>query len=148
MMISYNKGNQLLQCRQGSGCRDEAMIPFQGRSSMKQYLPKKPVKRGIKVWCQADSSNGYVHRYDVYTGQSWNDSGETGLGAMVVKNLSSHLKGKYHHLYCDNYFTSPHLFLALLKDGIYACGTVRANCKDYPQDLKNLEGKKERKIGP
>ena len=37
---------------------DEAMIPFQGRSSLKQYLPKKPVKRGIKVWCLADSSNG------------------------------------------------------------------------------------------
>ena len=28
---------------------DEAMIPFKGRSTLKQYLPKKPVKRGIKV---------------------------------------------------------------------------------------------------
>ena len=25
---------------------DEAMIPFKGRSSLKQYIPKKPVKRG------------------------------------------------------------------------------------------------------
>ena len=48
------------------GCGvDEAMIPFQGRSSLKQYLPKKPVKHGIKVWCLADSSNGYVQRFDV-----------------------------------------------------------------------------------
>ena len=30
---------------------DEAMIPFQGRSSLKQYMPAKLVKRGIKVWC-------------------------------------------------------------------------------------------------
>lgn len=29
---------------------DEAMIPFKGRSSLKQYMPKKPVRRGIKVW--------------------------------------------------------------------------------------------------
>ena len=29
---------------------DEAMIKFQGRSSMKQYVPIKPIKRGIKVW--------------------------------------------------------------------------------------------------
>ena len=29
---------------------DEAMIPFKGRSSLKQYLPKKPVKRGFKVY--------------------------------------------------------------------------------------------------
>ena len=27
---------------------DEAMIKFQGRSSLKQYVPFKPVKRGIK----------------------------------------------------------------------------------------------------
>ena len=27
---------------------DEAMIKFQGRSSLKQYMPQKPVKRGIK----------------------------------------------------------------------------------------------------
>ena len=127
---------------------DEAMIPFQGRSTMKQYLPKKPVKRGIKVWCLADSCNGYVQRFDVYTGQSGEDCGEKGLGAKVVKCLSSHLKGKRHHLYCDNYFSSPHLFLALHKDGIYACGTVRANCKGYPEDLKNLKGKRrEREMG-
>ena len=28
---------------------DEAMIKFTGRSSVKQYMPMKPVKRGIKV---------------------------------------------------------------------------------------------------
>ena len=34
---------------------DEAMIKFQGRSSLKQYMPKKPVKHGIKVWVLGDS---------------------------------------------------------------------------------------------
>ena len=28
---------------------DEAMIKFTGRSSVKQYMPMKPIKRGIKV---------------------------------------------------------------------------------------------------
>ncbi len=28
---------------------DEAMIKFQGRSSLKQYMPKKPIRRGMKV---------------------------------------------------------------------------------------------------
>ena len=40
---------------------DEAMIPFKGRSSMKQYLPMKPVKRGFKVWVMADATNGYMY---------------------------------------------------------------------------------------
>ena len=29
---------------------DEAMIKFTGRSSIKQYMPMKPIKRGIKVY--------------------------------------------------------------------------------------------------
>ena len=29
---------------------DEVMIKFQGRSSLKQYTPMKPIKRDIKVW--------------------------------------------------------------------------------------------------
>lgn len=28
---------------------DESMIPFKGRSSLKQYNPMKPIKRGYKV---------------------------------------------------------------------------------------------------
>ena len=40
---------------------DEAMVAFKGQLSMKQYVPLKPIKRGIKVWECADSSNGYVY---------------------------------------------------------------------------------------
>ena len=40
---------------------DEAMIPFKGRSSMKQYVHLKPVKRGFKAWAMADACNGYVY---------------------------------------------------------------------------------------
>ena len=68
---------------------DEAMIKFQGRSSLKQYMPLKPVKRGVKVcnymheinvwiitpycssqvWVLADSCNGYFSKFEVYTGR-------------------------------------------------------------------------------
>ena len=34
------------------------MIRFKGRSSLKQFMPMKPIKRGIKVWVRADSHNG------------------------------------------------------------------------------------------
>ena len=38
---------------------DEAMIKFQGRSSLKQYLPVKPTTRGTKAWVLGDANNGY-----------------------------------------------------------------------------------------
>ncbi|XP_008181107.1 piggyBac transposable element-derived protein 4-like [Acyrthosiphon pisum] len=34
---------------------DESMIKFKGRHSSKQYMPKKPIKRGYKVWALADN---------------------------------------------------------------------------------------------
>ena len=60
---------------------DEAMVGFKGRSSLKQYVPKKPTKRGIKVWCRSDSKNGYTCAFQVYTGKQ-GDSTEKNLGAI------------------------------------------------------------------
>jgi len=57
---------------------DEAMIKFRGRLSFKQYIPMKPVKHGIKVWCRADPNDGYIHEFEVYTGKSGGRS-EVGL---------------------------------------------------------------------
>ena len=74
---------------------DEAMIKFTGRSSLKQYMPMKPIKRGIKVWVLGDSSNGYFCNFQVYTGKVGGDTAETGLGARVVKDLTRDLKGKF-----------------------------------------------------
>ena len=46
---------------------DEAMIPYKGRSSLKQYMPNKPVKRSVKIWMRAEAVNGYVSALKVYT---------------------------------------------------------------------------------
>ena len=72
---------------------DEAMIPFKGRSALKQYLALKPIKRGFKVWVLADSVTGYASKFEVYTGKKGN-AVEEKLGEAVVKRLSSHLKEK------------------------------------------------------
>ena len=118
---------------------DEAMIHFKGRSSLKQYMPKKPIKRGIKVWVRADSANGYFCDFDVYTGAS--ASPEKGLGATVLKRLTASLESKHYHVFCDNYFTGIDFISDLLEDGIYACGTLRSNHVHFPQELKPLTKK-------
>ena len=48
---------------------DEAMVKFDGRSSIQQYVSLKPVRRGFKVWVRADSINGYMCDFAVYTGK-------------------------------------------------------------------------------
>ena len=123
---------------------DEAMIKCQSRTSLKQYMPQKPVKRGIKVWVRADSHNGYFSQFEVYQGKGSNTTPEFGLGGSVVRTLTRPLVGKHHHIFMDNFFTSPALFMDLLQDGIYACGTVRTNRRGFPQDLKGKKNLKNR----
>ena len=76
---------------------DEAMV---GRSYMKQYLPMKPVKRGFKIWVRADSHNGYICKFECYTGRK-GDTTEVGLGGSVVTRLTRYLVGKNYHIYMD-----------------------------------------------
>ena len=117
---------------------DEAMIAYKGRLSFKQYLPAKPTKFGVKVWVRADPNNGYVNEFQVYTGKSdQTSSSEGGLGERVVKKLCERLHGKNHHVYMDNYFSTPKLFTDMERACIYCCGTVRVNRKGLPVELKN-----------
>ena len=116
---------------------DEAMIPFKGRSSMKQYLPLKPVKRGFKVWVIADATNGYTYDLNVYTGATAGGR-ETALGEKFVLKLSDSIKGCHHQLHFDNYFTSVNLLSKLLENGTYACGTICTNRKQYPAEISGV----------
>ena len=70
---------------------DEAMIPFKSSSSMKQYLPLKPTKRGFKMWVLADVHISYVSHLQVCTSRSGEKS-DDGLRASVVKNLCQSIK--------------------------------------------------------
>ena len=119
---------------------NEAMIPFQGHSALKQYVPAKPIKRGIKVLCQADAHNGYMCEVQVYTGKS--DSSESGLGKRMVLDLAGRLEGKKYHLYFDNFFSSVSLLDELLGKGLYACGTARQNYRHFP----DASGKSQREM--
>ena len=81
---------------------DEAMIKFQGHSSLEQYMPKKPIKLGIKECFFADSTNGYFSLLEVYSGK-WTEQVEKGL----VQGLCGHcqLTFRASTIMLDNYFT-------------------------------------------
>ena len=125
---------QLNYCPHKEQAIDEAMIKFKGRSSMKQYMPKKTTKRGFKVWVRADSTNGYVSDFKFYTGKR-GDTTEVGLGGSVVTRLTRCLVGKFYHVFVDNFFSRIPLLRQLFKDDIYAPGTLRSNRKLFPKDF-------------
>ncbi|CAG5033770.1 unnamed protein product [Parnassius apollo] len=119
---------------------DESMILFKGRSSMKQYMPLKPIKRGYKVWCRCDSKTGYLYEFYIYTGKSKTGT-EEGLGSKVVKMLTEKLINKaleeYHIIITfDNFFCDYTLMQYLYENGIYATGTVRRHRKHLPVLVK------------
>ena len=113
---------------------DEAMVKYKGRTSLKQYMPIKPIKRGIKLWCRADSTNGYLCDFDVYTGKQ--PSGvQHGFGYTVVSKLCQNIKGKWYCVFFDSFVTSCKLIEDLYSDKILCCGTVRQGRKEFPPAL-------------
>ena len=101
---------------------DEAMIAFNGRLSFKQYIPSKPTKWGIKCWEICDSFNGYCLDFNVYTGKAVDEKSKFGVGFDVIKTL-----------------TGVDIIKYLLENGTYGCGTIRANRKGLPKNLKALK---------
>ncbi|MGH0181895.1 UNVERIFIED_CONTAM: hypothetical protein FKN15_017177 [Acipenser sinensis] len=80
------------------------MVPYKGRKAgnLRQYLPKKPKKRGFKLFVRAGVS-GFVYDFLVYTGSSTfqgmsqvsvTEEG-LGLGANVVVYLCQSISDPY-----------------------------------------------------
>ena len=100
-------------------------------------MPKKPIKRGYKVWVLADKS-GYAWKSEIYTGKK-NDVVERKLGERVVTTLTQEIQNKDHRVYFDNYFTSADLLHFLKQNKIHACGTVNPTRKNLPNPKSDKE---------
>jgi len=131
---------------------DEVVCPFKGRVRFRVYNPQKPNKFGIKLFNLCEASSGYCVGTDVYHGDtdcakfvqvlepSPEDDAPELFGDMtqttkivlgMLAKTGCIVKG--HHIYMDNYYTSPELFDVLDSYDTYACGTVRPNRKEVPK---------------
>ena len=54
----------------------------------------------------------------------------------VVLKLLEGLENRGHHVYMDNYYSSPSLFQHLRRLGFGACGTVSTNRRGVPEEIK------------
>jgi hypothetical protein len=114
---------------------DECVIPYKGRYCfIRQFMPDKPVRFGIKVWLLASSKSRFVYQMEVYFGEG-TGAGPHGLGYHVVERMVSGLENRGHCLVIDNFFASVNLFHELMCKGIWAMGTVRRTSKNLPAGL-------------
>ena len=81
-----------------------------------------------------ESTNIYTQNFKVvsyhlpvFSGKDYEANLERGLAHNVVMSLVSGLSRKGYHIYTDNFYTSPELFLDLCDK---ACGTVCTNRKE------------------
>jgi hypothetical protein len=123
------------------------MVHYKGSySPIRQYMPKKPEKWGIKFWVLADSVSKFISSFEIYCGKNLeaeirmegrHRKGGSAYG--VVMTLLRGLEKKGHCVVMDNFFCSIPLFEDLMKKGIYAIGTVRSNYIGLPSNLKNMK---------
>jgi hypothetical protein len=86
----------------------ESMTKSKWRTSIKQYLPMKPVKRGVKLWMRYDSLTGYTYDMNIYVGKKPNP-GEGTLGERVVEILALTIQEKDVTVAFERFFTSVYL---------------------------------------
>jgi hypothetical protein len=118
---------------------DESMILFKGRSTLKQYNPMKPIKRGYKLWCLGDQ-DGYTLKFSVYEGKNEAIEAEyrgSGLGERVVLSLTREIWGTNRIVVFDNYFASIPLLIRLKEENTLACATIRNDRAGMPQNMSN-----------
>ena len=131
---------------------DEGVIPWRGHIRFRTYNPAKPDKYGIKSYELCDSHNGYCCKYELYTGGDSTEPGQYGKIYDLMMRLLDGYFNAGHDLYCDNYYTSPTLFLHLFNRRMGATGTMRVR-KGCPKallkaTLKNKGDKKVMNNGP
>ena len=85
-----------------------------GITSLKQYMSLKPINRGIKLWCRADSITGYLCAFGVYTGKQPSSSAWLGLHC-CVESL-----GKHDEQMVLSFFT-----ISLLLENLWETCTVK-----------------------
>ena len=67
---------------------DEQLCNFRGRVKFRTYIPTKPGKYVIKIWCLADAKTSYLVNVQIYLGKVGNTP-ESNQGERIVRELWS-----------------------------------------------------------
>lgn len=116
-------------------CIDERMIRARHKHPAIQLMPKKPIKLGFKSFVLA-CGDGYVLSSVLYPGKA-GAAPEAGLTANVVLRLMWPYRGRWRRVVTDQWYTGVELALALYQLQITTIGTIRADRKLVPSQLRS-----------
>ena len=115
---------------------DEQLVPFRGQCPFTQYVPSKPVKYGIKIFCVCDASLPYAFNAKIFVGRQPGSSPEKNLSHNVAVNLTAPLLGLGRNVSMDNFFTSVPVARTLLQHQLTVVGTMRKCKREIPVCMK------------
>jgi len=111
----------------GTGCTvDESLHRFRGVCILKQYIPNKPRKYGIKVYVLADSKTFYFVSSKNYTRAGTHAPGLP-VPTHGVMDLVPSVSGTSRNITTDNYYTSIPLAMELKSRKLTLVGTMKKN---------------------
>ena len=113
---------------------DKQLVNFRGRVPFKCYIPTKPGKYSIKIWCLCDARNAYFINGQIYTGKD-GTSPERNQGERIVRDLSNKFLDKGRNITCDNFFTTMSLAKYLQSRKTTLVGTVRKTRTFLPSEV-------------
>ncbi|XP_023233249.1 uncharacterized protein LOC111632961 [Centruroides sculpturatus] len=115
---------------------DKMLEAFRGRCQLRQYIPSKPSKYGIKIFALTDSRTFYSSNLEVYAGvQLQGQYFISNSPKDVVLRLCKPVAGSGRNITFDNWFTSYELALKLLDIKLMSVGTLKKNKREIPSEF-------------
>ena len=127
---------------------DESLLLWKGRLSWKQSILTKRARFGFKMYSVNESESGYIYKSLLYTGKEMTEklAGDYKyVATKIVMDLMHDLLDIGHTLFIDNWYWSFELSKLLLSHSTDTVGTIRADRKDLPAEVKKKKGKKMKK---
>ncbi|XP_050686707.1 chimeric ERCC6-PGBD3 protein-like [Eriocheir sinensis] len=114
---------------------DESLCLWRGNIGIRQYIPSKRHRYGLKTFVMCDCKSGYVQDVLLYMGSKTElepAPADILIAGAVVCTLMKPYLNEGRILYTDNWYTSPSLCAYLGSVNTGSCGTVRRNRKHLP----------------
>ena len=124
---------------------DKSLLLRKGRLSWKQSILTKHAQFGFKMYLVNESKSGYIYKSLLYTGKEMTEklAGDYKYVAKkIVIDLMQNLLDIGHTLFIDNWYSSFELSKLLLSHSTDTVGTICADRKDLPAEVKKKKGKK------